>query len=407
MNLTIIDSKSHEPLLVLTEDDRGMSVVGGDPKYVKVLGLDRFSNIKEVADYINSAGSELQAIFDSPQERSGQEDQVDMDSRIKPALDMIRALMDKVNDRKRREKVEENSKKPETSLLNTTESEIILNPLEHIYVSIDGDNIGNAVARAEEMDDEETLSDISNRINAGQDAMKEWAIRMGGYVVEQGGDEGVLKVPATAIKDVENLRSIYLQAVGATASVGIGKKISESTKARVVAKLRGKDQAVVYDPSIPHEMELRLKDKDSMEARKLSEAMRPANSSNPEDPKQIEASTVQTKSIEPNQPPQQTPAKERKEYNGDQLSPESVQLVQQGKVESKPKPKEEDKPLKVEGKALGSIDHKLVKSMLSEKPKKTGSKYGDPEIDDADYSHHDDPEFAKNFMYLIKHGGRH
>lgn len=38
-----------------------------------------------------------------------------------------------------------------------------------IYISFDGDDIGNAVARAEAKDDEEALTEISQRINAGQD----------------------------------------------------------------------------------------------------------------------------------------------------------------------------------------------------------------------------------------------
>jgi len=409
MTLTIIDSKSHEPLLVLSEDDKGLSVAGGDPKYVKVLGLDRFSNLKEIADHINSAGSDVQALFEDGEDATEPEQaNPDMDDRIKPALDMIRALMTKVNDRKKREKQEEDQKTPEHKLENTSESEIMMNPLEQVYVSVDGDNIGNAVARAEEEDDEEALAHISGRINAGQDVMRDWAIRMGGYVIEQGGDEGVMKVPATAVKEIENLRSLYAQAVGATASVGVGRKISESTKARMLAKLKGKNRTVIYDASTPQELELRLQDKDDTESNKLRTAMRNEQSMNenhPENPRQIQQDTSKAAPVQAEQEQQPQQEQPSQQYSGSKLKDAKAFQVQQEKKAPKEPEKKTQKDV-VEGKALGGIDNDLVKSMQSDKTKPTGSKNGDPNIDDRDLSDAEDPEFVKNFMYMIKHGGR-
>lgn len=414
MQLTIIDAKSQHPLLVLSEDDKGMSVVGGDPKYVQVLGLEKFSSLKEVADHINSAGSDVQAVFDQEQEEV--QDNPDMDARIKPALELIRNLMQKVNDRKNREKIKENNDKPEHKLENTSESEVILNPNEKIYVSVDGDNIGNAVARAEEKDDEKALSDISNRINAGQDVLRDWAIRMGGYVVEQGGDEAVMKVPSTAMKEIEHMRDLYRQTVGATASVGVGKKISESTKARMLAKLKGKNRTVVFDSSTIQELDLRLKDEKSTEANKLRTAMRPEdemNQNNPENPRRVKPDVSNQQMPQGEEEQQAAPQQESVPPQYDpNLKERRVSAVQQSK-EEKPAPtkdkrlvdeEEEEKP------SVGAIDDELVKFMNDQQEHKRknrgGSKRGDSEIENMDFSEHDDPEFAKAAHYLAKHGGR-
>ena len=412
MRLTIIDSKSHEPMLIIEETDKGLQVVGGDARMVNALGLQKFSSLKEISDHINSAESDVQAIMDDGQDSQSQPDQnPDMDSRIKPALDMIRTLMQKVNERKKREKINEDSDKPEYKIANTSESEVLFNPNDQIYVSVDGDNIGNAVARAEETDDEDKLTEISSRINAGQDIMKDWAIRMGGYVVEQGGDEAVMKVPATAMSDLENLRSLYVQTVGATCSIGVGKKISESTKSRMLAKLKGKDRVVVFDKSTSQELELRLKDKDSTEASKIRNAMRPDEdlSNNPENPRAIEGDPRQEANTG-------APAQEEQEieesyhpepYKGSTLSGARLEEVQQ---EEKGKPEKSKKEEQPQGtRPVGAIDHNMLKAAIDlDKKPKTGSKYGDPEIDNHEVDDADEQEtnYVRNAMYLAKHGDR-
>jgi hypothetical protein len=421
MQLTIIDAKSQAPLLVLSEDDRGISVVGGDPKYVQALGLNQYSSLKEIADHINSAKSDVQAIFDQqdPQEAQAQQNEPDMDSRIKPAMQMIKQLMDKVNDRKKREQVKARSEKPETKLENSSESEVMMNLNDHIYVSVDGDNIGNAVARAEEQDDEQALSEISSRINAGQSIMTDWASRHGGYVVEQGGDEGVMKVPSTAMKDIENLRQLYRQTVGATCSVGVGRKISESTKARMLAKLKGKDRTVVYEASTPQELELRLQDdEDGGEAKKLRHAMRSdGNPNNPESKQRIdqEPTTGNTPKEEPSQleqDAQEPPAPHRSQ----KLSQARAIPVQQGEGEQEEKIAKEEREVheKHKGKPVGKIDDELMKAMFEneaaakkqKESKVQGDAHHDPEIEAMDFSEHDDPNLAKTVHYLVRHGER-
>jgi hypothetical protein len=126
------------------------------------------------------------------------------------------------------------------------------------YVSYDGDNIGKKTKAAEEKDDEKILSDISTSIRRGGQAAKDWATQFGGEAVEQGGDEGLLKVPAKAMNHLEDFRRAYKQVVKANLTVGVGQTISEATKARELGKLRGKNCVVHYDATTEQELQLKL-----------------------------------------------------------------------------------------------------------------------------------------------------
>lgn len=116
-----------------------------------------------------------------------------------------------------------------------------------IYVSFDGDGIGNKVAAAEAMDNEAELKRVSVGIQAGENVMEQWALSVGGEVVEAGGDEGLMKVPERALLSLEHVRERYAKVVGATLTVGVGRTISQCTKARMLGKLTGKNKIVQYD----------------------------------------------------------------------------------------------------------------------------------------------------------------
>lgn len=140
-----------------------------------------------------------------------------------------------------------------------------------IYISFDGDNIGNAVARAEAKDDEQELADISHRINAGQELFVDFLVNHQGRLIEAGGDEGLGRCNSNCLVDLEEFRERYQDLVGATVTVGIGKKISEATKARMLGKLRGKNQVCHYDESTESELEIRSQ-QGGHEAQKLGQA---------------------------------------------------------------------------------------------------------------------------------------
>lgn len=140
-----------------------------------------------------------------------------------------------------------------------------------IYISFDGDNIGNAVARAESKDDEDALMDISQRIQRGQDLFVDFLVHHQGRLVEAGGDEGLGRCSSNCLADVEEFRQRYKDLVGATVTVGVGEKISQATKARMLGKLRGKDQVCYYDESTESELEIRTQ-QGGHEAEKLGQA---------------------------------------------------------------------------------------------------------------------------------------
>lgn len=140
-----------------------------------------------------------------------------------------------------------------------------------VYISFDGDNIGNAVARAESKDDEAELSSISEKIKAGQDLFAQFLVQHQGRLVEAGGDEGLGRCNSNCLVDIEEFRQKYKELVGATVTVGVGERISQATKARMLGKLRGKNQVCHYDESTDNELQIRT-EQGGHEAEKLGQA---------------------------------------------------------------------------------------------------------------------------------------
>lgn len=124
-----------------------------------------------------------------------------------------------------------------------------------LFISADGDGVGSRVGLARLHDDVEGTRRISNAIDAGNQLWIRWAQAKGGQVVSAGGDEIAVQVPVSALSEVEKIREDYANAAGATASVGIGKTLSESTKALFIAKLTGKDKTVLWQPNMQAEID--------------------------------------------------------------------------------------------------------------------------------------------------------
>jgi GNAT superfamily N-acetyltransferase len=122
-----------------------------------------------------------------------------------------------------------------------------------VFVCWDGDKIGRRVGRAVLSDDVGEVRRVDQAINAGNELMRAFALNVGGNVIEIGGDEGRICIDASRLGEVPALTSRYSETVGASLSVGIGMKMSESAKALVIAKLRGGDQIVVWDDSLQPE----------------------------------------------------------------------------------------------------------------------------------------------------------
>lgn len=148
--------------------------------------------------------------------------------------------------------------------------------MDNIYLAIDADNAGRLVGQAGLADDEAALSDISARIDHGQEVVKMWAENHSGSVISSGGDEANLKVPAQAIDDIETLRKDYEYATKLTLTVGVGASLSQAGKSLMVGKTRGKNQTVQYEPSIDQEF-AKISSGSDEESKKIAEAYIPSS----------------------------------------------------------------------------------------------------------------------------------
>jgi hypothetical protein len=151
-----------------------------------------------------------------------------------------------------------------------------LNDQKTVYVSIDGDDIGKLHGQAILSDDPQAVEDISHKINMGQEIFGDWAHKWDGKQISFGGDEGIWEIPEEALDELETIRKDYEYATGFTVSVGVGKKMSESGRALLVAKVKGKNQTIYYTPQIEDEINKIIDDAKSghgtSEESKLAEA---------------------------------------------------------------------------------------------------------------------------------------
>src|SRR5665213_720126 len=122
-------------------------------------------------------------------------------------------------------------------------------------LNYDRDNAGRQIGRAILSNDPAKLKETSDRINLGHEIVKKWSMEHGGGIISGGGDEGCFHLPHEALDHIEQLRADYHFATNLTMSVGIGKTLSEAGKSLLVAKFRGKDQVVTYDPRIEQDLQ--------------------------------------------------------------------------------------------------------------------------------------------------------
>ena len=144
------------------------------------------------------------------------------------------------------------------------------------FISWDGDNIGRMVGRSILSDDPNQLSSISNDISHGNEIIKNWVIGHGGEIYSAGGDQGAASIPCEAVVELDQIRKDYSFYTKATLTIGIGNTLSESGKALLSGKFRGKNICVEYDQSVEQDLQdAYVKTKAgtaSSEERKLAEA---------------------------------------------------------------------------------------------------------------------------------------
>ena len=105
--LTIYNKETHEPLVVLEQQDGEMHLIGGSQKIAQGLNLSDFQSLEEIAEYVNADNSPLQAVADEGQATNadaGHEEILsetdELMARIEPALQIIRDLIERVEYRR-------------------------------------------------------------------------------------------------------------------------------------------------------------------------------------------------------------------------------------------------------------------------------------------------------------------
>jgi 2'-5' RNA ligase len=124
-----------------------------------------------------------------------------------------------------------------------------------VYVTGDGDDIGQQVGRMSIEDDVAGLQEMDEKIQAGGQAWREFAESVGGEVIGIGGDEIRVMIPESEIERIKDTLIKYHDLTGHTMSVGVGDRLSEADKAMIIAKFNGKDVIVIWQPEMEEELE--------------------------------------------------------------------------------------------------------------------------------------------------------
>jgi hypothetical protein len=122
--------------------------------------------------------------------------------------------------------------------------------MNRLFLALDADNAGRNVGQAVLMDDAQMLHDISQKIDAGTNAVKDMILALGGQIISAGGDEMTAMLDPQHESKIEEMRAKYEEITGFSASIGLGNSLSQAGKALIAAKLTGKDKTVRYDQSV-------------------------------------------------------------------------------------------------------------------------------------------------------------
>lgn len=124
----------------------------------------------------------------------------------------------------------------------------------NVIVAYRGDGLDNEAREATLSDRPDDLSRLNQRINQGNGILQAWAEAKGGRVIAMMGDGGRLEVGADHLHELPQICEQYAQEVGTTASVGVGKLLSEAEKALEFSVKTGGNSIQLYTEELEQEL---------------------------------------------------------------------------------------------------------------------------------------------------------
>jgi hypothetical protein len=115
-----------------------------------------------------------------------------------------------------------------------------------LFLAFSGDNIENFLDQAKQNDNAEEVRRLAYAFEKGNKIIESWAISTGGSVVETSISSVLIEIEAYCLKDLETIKKQYESAAKTTASVGIGRRLSEASRALTVAQEKGPGQSSFF-----------------------------------------------------------------------------------------------------------------------------------------------------------------
>lgn len=131
-----------------------------------------------------------------------------------------------------------------------------------IFISYETDDAKSRFNDAVLRDDAEGAAKISNALDRGNQVFNSWAVETGGTAISAGSGEGVIIIPAIALNDLQQIKAKYETAVDNTACIGVGRTLSQSQKALLAGKLRGKSRVCMFDKDVEKEVDEAAKEEE-------------------------------------------------------------------------------------------------------------------------------------------------
>jgi hypothetical protein len=120
----------------------------------------------------------------------------------------------------------------------------------HIFIAVNGDNVGESIGNAIISDNHDELSRVSGSIKSAHQMLDQWVQSKGGKIIVSSGDEGIYSLPQQAVNELDAIKQKYASMANTSLTIGVGSSMSEASKALIYGKMNNKDQVVHYEPAV-------------------------------------------------------------------------------------------------------------------------------------------------------------